>query len=358
MKKRLVVLFLAIGMVMSGCENQKANDVMEPQVSEESELEEQEIIESEQTEDTENIGNAENDLKDDNTAELEEIVKKESSFFAEFKDLEFYFASGAGGWRTVMQIKEDGSFSGQFSDSDMGSTGEGYSNGTYYVSDFEGKFTEPVMVNEYTYSMGIEEISYDKEINTEEIIDDVLYCYTDAYGLSGAEEILIYLPGAPIEELPEAYMLWVRNDMSDTETEELPFYGLYNVKEENGFSSYDISDRIDDMIAATEEWALTIKASLENDPLTQADMNMKSMELYHTWDAALNTLWTEIKSQISEEEFAVLLEEQRAWIKEKEQAVEEAGKEVEGGSIYSLVVNMKAAEMTEERVYELYELLK
>ena len=46
------------------------------------------------------------------------------------------------------------------------------------------------------------------------------------------------------------------------------------------------------------------------------------------------------------------------WIAEKEKAVEEAGKEVEGGSMYSLVVNMKAAELTEERVYELYELLK
>lgn len=340
MKKRIIVLFLTIGMVAAGCENQEVSEVPELQISEEADAEEKEVIETEQTED------------------IVENLEEESSVFAEFEDLEFYFASGAGGWRTVMQIKEDGSFSGQFSDSDMGSTGEDHPNGTCHVSDFEGKFTEPVQVNDYTYSMEIEDIHYGDKIGTEEIIDGVLYCYRDAYGLAGAEEILIYLPGAPISELPEKYMLWVRNDMENPEAVELPFYGLYNVKEENGFSSYDISGRIADMMAATEEWALTIRASLENDPLTQADLNMKSMELYQTWDSALNTLWAELKEQLPEEEFAVLLEEQRAWISEKEQAIEEAGKEVEGGSVYSLVVNMKAAEITEERVYELFELLK
>lgn len=339
MKKRIVLLFSIIGIIITGCGAKEPNKMQEAPA--------QEVVSEEKVQEVE--------MEEEKEEVQETAQETERNLFAEFKDLEFYFASGAGGWRTVLQIEEDGRFSGQFSDSDMGSTGEGYPNGTYYVSDFKGKFTEPVMVNEYTYSMEIEEISYDKEINTEEIKDDVLYCYADAYGLSGADEILIYLPGASISELPEAYMLWVINDMPDAEVAELPFYGLYNVKEENGFSSYDTSGRIDDMMSATEEWASTIRASLENDPLTQADLNMKSMELYHTWDSALNTLWKEIKEQLSEEEFEVLLEEQRAWIKEKEQAVAEAGSEVESGSIYSLIVNMKAAEMTEERVYELYE---
>ena len=45
-------------------------------------------------------------------------------------------------------------------------------------------------------------------------------------------------------------------------------------------------------------------------------------------------------------------------VADKEAAVEEAGKEVEGGSMYPLVVNSEAAKLTEERVYELYEQLK
>ena len=176
--------------------------------------------------------------------------------------------------------------------------------------------------------------------------------------MEGAEEVLIYLPGAPVSELPEEYINWVRNDMVDPDAVELSFYGLYNVTEQNGFSSYDTSGRIEDMIAASEEWALTISASLEHDTLTQADMNVKAMELYENWDAALNTLWSELKERLSEDEFNVLLEEQRVWIADKEAAVKEAGKEVEGGSLYALVVNMKAAEITEARVYELYEMLK
>ena len=289
---------------------------------------------------------------------VETPVLEEGLSFSEFEDLEFYFASGAGGWRTVVQIEEDGSFQGEYSDSDMGSTGEGYPNGTLYFCSFEGEFSEPVKVNDYTYSMKVEEISYEYEVGTEEIIDEVLYCYSDAYGVAGSEEILIFLPGAPTAELPEEYMSWVHNDMEDSDAQELPFYGLYNVKEQNGFSSYDISGRIDDMMAATEEWALTVKASLENDQLTQADMNTKSKELYDIWDDALNTLWAELKDTLPKDEYEVLLEEQRAWISAKEKAVEEAGKEVEGGSMYSLVVNSKAAELTEERVYELYEILK
>lgn len=39
-------------------------------------------------------------------------------------------------------------------------------------------------------------------------------------------------------------------------------------------------------------------------------------------------------------------------------AVEAAAKEYEGGSIHTLVINSEAAKLTQERVCELYELLK
>ena len=113
-----------------------------------------------------------------------------------------------------------------------------------------------------------------------------------------------------------------------------------------------------DYMASVEEKSDAIKYALENEAVTQIDMNEKSKELYELWDAALNHLWGELKAGLSEDEFAVLLDEQRDWIAEKERAVEEAGKEVEGGSMYSMVVNSKAAELTEARVYEIYALLK
>lgn len=333
MKKILLLTFLTLCMGMAGCGKQEIGEVVKLEISDEIETNQKEGIDS-------------------------TISAADTFDFKAFENLEFYFASGAGGWRTFLNIEEDGSFSGEYSDSDMGSTGEGYPNGTYYYCKFNGKFTEAVKVNDYTYSMKIEEISCVNEPETSEIIDGILYYYATPYGMEGAEEVLIYLPGAPVSELPEEYINWVRNDMVDPDAVELPFYGLYNVTEQNGFSSYDTSGRIEDMIAATEEWALTIRASLEHDTLTQADMNVKAMELYENWDAALNTLWSQLKERLSEDEFNVLLEEQRVWIADKEAAVKEAGKEVEGGSLYALVVNMKAAEITEARVYELYEMLK
>ena len=333
MKKILLLTFLTLCMGMAGCGKQEIGEVVKLEISDEIETNQKEGIDS-------------------------TISVADTFDFKAFENLEFYFASGAGGWRTFLNIEEDGSFFGEYSDSDMGSTGEGYPNGTYYYCKFNGKFTEAVKVNDYTYSMKIEEISCVNEPETSEIIDGILYYYATPYGMEGAEEVLIYLPGAPVSELPEEYINWVRNDMVDPDAVELSFYGLYNVTEQNGFSSYDTSGRIEDMIAATEEWALTIRASLEHDTLTQADMNVKAMELYENWDAALNTLWSELKERLSEDEFNVLLEEQRVWIADKEAAVKEAGKEVEGGSLYALVLNMKAAEITEARVYELYEMLR
>lgn len=111
-------------------------------------------------------------------------------------------------------------------------------------------------------------------------------------------------------------------------------------------------------MASIEEQSDSIKYSLENDPLTQTEMNEKSQELYELWDGALNYLWGELKNTLSEEEFEELRDVQRTWISEKEKSVEEAGKEFEGGSLYPTIVNGEAADITEKRVYELYELLK
>ena len=53
-----------------------------------------------------------------------------------------------------------------------------------------------------------------------------------------------------------------------------------------------------------------------------------------------------------------LTAEQLNWIAEKEAAVQAAGAEVDGGSMYPMVVNGEAAKWTKERVYLLAEYLK
>lgn len=122
-------------------------------------------------------------------------------------------------------------------------------------------------------------------------------------------------------------------------------------------SKEEIQDSLNAYITSIKEQADAINTSFENDILTQQEMNIKAEELYKLWDDALNHVWGVLKNSLPEDEFAQLLDGQRTWIDAKEKAVEEAGKEVEGGSMYLLVVNSEAARLTEERVYELYDMI-
>lgn len=171
----------------------------------------------------------------------------ENFSFRELENLNFTFLSGSGAWCTMMTIAEDGSFHGVYEDGDMGSQGENYPNGTAYYCEFQGKFSEPVKKDTYIYSTSIEELTYHNPAGTEEIKDGVRYIYCDAYGLDEPEEILIYLPGMPIKDLPEGYLSWVKgNWWMDFEFPKtyttLPFYGLYNANSEQGFSSYNVEE--------------------------------------------------------------------------------------------------------------------
>lgn len=280
--------------------------------------------------------------------------------FADLQYVDFTFSSGAGAWSTSLNIQPDGSFSGEYWDMDMGSTGDGYPNGTQYGNTFTGTFTDLQKVNDYTWSMKLGEINYTYEIGKEEILDQILYSYTEAYGLDDADEIDIYLPGAPVSELPEEFLQWVNNyDQAESADTGLSFYGLYNVNAAEGFSGYDFVENAQEYVENTEQAAKELEASLQNDSLSQGDMNLKSQELYEDWDTVLNHIWYLLKTKnvLDEETKAQLLTEQRAWIKEKEEAVAEAGKEAEGGSLQPLLENDKAAELTKERTYELLNIL-
>ena len=282
--------------------------------------------------------------------------------FADLQYVDFTFSSGAGAWETRLNIRPDGSFSGEYWDMDMGSTGDGYPNGTQYGNTFTGTFTDLKKVNDYTWSMKLGEINYTYEIGKEEILDQILYSYTEAYGLDGADEVDIYLPGAPVDELPEEFLQWACSNYDRLEAEEngLPCYGLYNVEGAEGFSGYDFVDWAKTYVENTEKAAKELEDSLQNDSsLSQGDMNEKSQELYEDWDAALNQIWYELKVKgvLAEDAMAKLLDEQRAWIKDKEAAVQEAGKEAEGGSLQPLLENTEAAKWTRERTYKLLNIL-
>ena len=89
---------------------------------------------------------------------------------AEFKNTMFIFSSGAGAWRTELQIWEDGSLSGRFEDANMREIGEENPQGTIYESVFTGRLGSPVRLDENSYQVDILEMEYENPLETEEIM--------------------------------------------------------------------------------------------------------------------------------------------------------------------------------------------
>ena len=153
--------------------------------------------------------------------------------------MEFCFASGAGGWGTYMTVKSDGSFVGNYHDSDMGDIGEGYPNGTVYFCNFSGQFKNITKIDDYTYKMELDSYDMENEAGTEEIKDEMKYVYSAAYGIDGGKTFYLYLPGKPVSELTEGFISWsygVVGDISSSQT--LQYYGIHNVEEDEGFFVY------------------------------------------------------------------------------------------------------------------------
>ena len=76
------------------------------------------------------------------------------------------------------------------------------------------------------------------------------------------------------------------------------------------------------------------------------------------FDMTLNEIWGILKRNLNADDMAALTKEQLDWIAMKEASMKEAGAEVEGGSMYGMVVNQRGAQLTKERVYELLEIVK
>lgn len=290
-----------------------------------------------------------------------ETASGQNFSFADVADREFYFSSGVGAWYTVLYIHEDGTFDGHYQDADMGSSDESYPNGTLYYSDFSGSFTEPVMADDHTWVFQIDSIEYPLGFG-DEIKDGLYYDYSVAYGLDGAEDLYMYLPGTKLSDLPEEYRSWTGYyDLESVSETELPFYGLYNESQGCGFSSYsnaasEASEQVEQEILNVEAKAAELEEAFQN-AQTQSELNEISGEIYKAWDDTLNVIWGILKENLDEETMRELTQEEIRWIEEKESEGQKAGAEYEGGSIYEMIVNRKTAEMTKERVYVLAEYL-
>ncbi|WP_322389372.1 hypothetical protein [Enterococcus cecorum] len=148
----------------------------------------------------------------------------------------FVFSSGAGGWGSSLSIGPNGTFSGDYHDSDMGSTGPGYPGGTISESKVSGHFTRLHQVSPTLYEVYLENLQYEKPVGSSEIKDNVKYEYTEVYGISKNTRMAIYLPGTPISALPEEVRLFSYGLIPE-DSQTLPVY-VIQVDMEGFFIEY------------------------------------------------------------------------------------------------------------------------
>ena len=157
--------------------------------------------------------------------------------------MEFSFLSGAGGWRTVLWLNRDGTFTGAYSDSEMGEMGDDYPNGSIYLCNFYGRFEIIEQVNDYTYAMTMAELITENPEGEEWIEDKIRYVASEPYGLNdplnGQEctDFILYLPDTPVDQVPEEFLSWwpYRHAPETERKATLSCYGILNVTTEYGF---------------------------------------------------------------------------------------------------------------------------
>ncbi len=161
-----------------------------------------------------------------------EKKSQEISFPKEFAG-EYWFSSGAGAWRTYLVLKDDGTFTGEHTDTNMGESGDGY-EATQYICNFEGEF-KIVEENDGVYTAQLTKLSSEKEINEEWIKDDVRYVASTPYGIDGGSEFILYPPSTPTEELSEELLSWWPKRFETVQPDTLTQYAIYNVTTGEGF---------------------------------------------------------------------------------------------------------------------------
>ena len=171
----------------------------------------------------------------DGADQIKDITANAVSFPEE--PIELLFASGAGGWGTLLTLQPDGSFNGNYSDSEMGTNASDYPNGTCYISEFEGQFTDIQQISDYAWSMKLEHLSTAKKPEETWIEGGVRYIASESYGVVGGEEFILYAPGILADELPAECRSWWPDEFlwRNGEQELLEGWALCNVNTGQGF---------------------------------------------------------------------------------------------------------------------------
>ena len=169
------------------------------------------------------------------------FAQEETLTFEQLSALNWEFCSGAGAWSTDMKINEDGTFTGDYHDSDMGDAGDDYPNGTVYCCSFSGTLSILQQVDEHSWMVRVDSLTLNEEPGQETIEDGFRYITAEAYGLTEGDEMRLYLPGTPVEEFTDEMQMWAHLFDVEEMPVEMDNWFLWSEANETGFVGYEYS---------------------------------------------------------------------------------------------------------------------
>jgi hypothetical protein len=160
----------------------------------------------------------------------------------------YNFTNGNGRWYTEINLNEDGSFTGTYTDIDFVYETDTSDQGNYYSEakknncdiveyycSFSGSFKNIEKAGDYEYTAEMADLQTENEPGGTEVISADDYrsyrVYSTPYGIENAKTVHFYLPGVQTDSLPEEFMNWDLSDGSKT----LYCAGIYNPDDKSGF---------------------------------------------------------------------------------------------------------------------------
>ena len=161
----------------------------------------------------------------------------------------YWLGGDVGLWYSELIINSDGTFTGHYQDTNAGEFGDSYS-GTVYYSDYTGAFTNPMKLDDHTYSFEVGPIVFSgtdgeaeirmsegEEFVTSDGVAPIRYVFTDRATLVEGETVYLYTPGAKLSELPDGFKHYVQySDSFSDDGKTLSIFGLYDAEYKYGYA--------------------------------------------------------------------------------------------------------------------------
>ncbi|MGO1685486.1 MAG: hypothetical protein ACTH0H_10880 [Brachybacterium sp.] len=125
-----------------------------------------------------------------------------AEILSELAGKSFVFSSGAGAWSTGYEMGADGTFTGEFSDSDMGA-------GIRHSAQFEGRLEVGERIDETTYALNLVEFTRTTPPSGQVEEDGYTIQYEPSvYGFDQCRDFRLLFPDTPTSSLNDDQRLW------------------------------------------------------------------------------------------------------------------------------------------------------